>query len=79
LVSREDGSGNAEAKHEGVLRRGYIEEAVKLETKDVVGSGGFVFVGMREEFVPDVKGVLFVLPALLFAKIGDWSAEVRLL
>ena len=78
LVSGEHGARNAEAKHEGILRRGDVEKAVELEAKEIVGSGGFVFVRVREELVPDVEGVLFVFPALLFAQIGDGSAEVRL-
>lgn len=79
LMRGEDGAGNAEAEHEGVLRGGDVEEAVKLEAKEIVWRGGFVFVCVREKLVPDVEGVLFVFPTLLFAEIGDEGSEVGLL
>src|SRR6266851_88306 len=67
LMGGEDAAGYAEAEHEGVLRGGDVEEAVELEAEEVVRGGSLVFAGVRDEFVPDVEGVLVVLPALFTA------------
>ncbi len=71
LMGGEYAAGYAEAEHEGVLRGGDVEEAVELEAEEVVRGGSLVFAGVCEEFVPDVEGVLVVLPALFAAEIGD--------
>ena len=75
LVRAEDAAGNAQAQHEGVLRGSDVEETVELEAEEIVGRGSLVFVGVRDELVPDVERVLLVLPALFFAEVGDRSAE----
>ncbi len=78
LVGGELAAGDAHTQHEGVLRGGDVEEAVEFEAEEIVGRWLLVFAGVCEEFVPDVEGVFFELPAFFLAEIGDGCTEVDL-
>ena len=53
LMACENAAGNAEAKHEGVLRRGDVEEAKILDAEAVFLGWRLVLVGVLKELVPN--------------------------
>jgi len=76
LMCPEDAPRDAQAEHERVLSRGDVEEAMKLEAKEIVRRGSLVLVGVRNQFVPHIECMLFVLPALFLTEIGERCSEV---
>ena len=69
---------DAQAHHEAVLRRGDVEEAVKLEAEGVGLVGKLVGGGVGDELLPDVEAVFLVLPALGLGEVGEGRAENRI-
>jgi hypothetical protein len=47
---------------------------MKLETKNVLGLGCAIFIGMSEELVPDVERVLLILPQFFPTEIRYWRS-----
>ncbi len=49
----ENATGDADAKHEGILRRGDVEEAKVLNAETVFLGGWLILVGVLKELVPN--------------------------
>jgi hypothetical protein len=56
-----------------------MEQAVKLEAKEIVLRRSLVFIGVGKQLFPYVERVLLVFPPLFAAQIGNRSIEIQLL
>ncbi len=52
---------------------------MKFEAEEIVLRRSLVFIGMRQQFVPDVERVLFEFPSLFATEVRDRSVEVQIL